>query len=80
MLTKSGRRLPTAVVQKSREKGKAERAVVQLCWQSVKNSGRFNSLVCEEKIALLLAKKMMIMIAKVPMNGRKMSTGINIYS
>ena len=79
MLTKSGRRLPTAVVQKSREKGKAERAVVQLCWQSVKNSGRFNSHVCEKKIAVLLAKNI-IMIGKMAMNGRRMSSGINIHS
>ena len=78
-MTKSGRRLPRAVVQKSREKGKAERAVVQLCWQSVKNSGRFNSHFCEEKIAVLLAKNI-IMIAKILMNGPRMSTRINIYS
>ena len=78
-MTKSGRRLPTAVVQKSREKGKAERAVVQLCWQIVKNSGRFNSHVCEDKIAVLPAKNL-LMIAKIPMNGRRMSAKINIYS
>lgn len=77
-MTKSGRRLPTAVVQKSREKGKAERAVIQLCLQRVKSSGRFNSHVCEEKTAVLLAKNI-IMIAKIPMNGRRMSTRINIY-